>query len=95
MNIWMILCYIDDIFIFLKNMANHENHVRLVLEKLREVGIYAKLEGENMLKYAKKYSHTCNHNHIYGINMKKPIQFFKNFHYEAMVHSIEFIISYT
>jgi hypothetical protein len=27
-----------------------------------------------MVKYAKKISHTNNHNHIYGINMKKPIQ---------------------
>jgi len=76
-------------------MANNENHVHLVLEKFQEVGIYAKLEGENMVKYAKIYIHTCSHNHIYGINMKKPIQIFLNFHYEAMVHSIEFIINYT
>jgi len=24
-----------------------------------------------MVKYAKKNSHTCNHSHTYGINMKK------------------------
>jgi len=42
-----------------------------------------------------KNSHTCSHNHIYGINMKKPIQNFLNFHYEAIVHSIEFIVTYT
>jgi hypothetical protein len=28
-----VVYYIDDIFIFSKNMANHECHVRLVLEK--------------------------------------------------------------
>ncbi len=39
-----VVCYIDDIFIFSKNMADHEHHVRLVLEKLQEVGHNAKLE---------------------------------------------------
>jgi hypothetical protein len=29
-----VVCYIDDIFIFSKNMANHERHVCLVLKKL-------------------------------------------------------------
>jgi hypothetical protein len=38
-----VVYYIDDIFIFSKNMANHECHVRLVLEKFWEVSIYAKL----------------------------------------------------
>jgi hypothetical protein len=36
--------YIDDIFIFSKNMEDHECHVNLVLEKFREVGLYVKLE---------------------------------------------------
>ncbi len=39
-----VVYYIDDIPIFSKNMANHERHVRFVLEKLWEVGLYAKLE---------------------------------------------------
>jgi hypothetical protein len=39
-----VVCYINDILIFLKNMVHHERHVRLVLEKFQEVGIYAKLE---------------------------------------------------
>jgi hypothetical protein len=29
-----MVCYIDDIFIFSKNMENYECHVHLVLEKL-------------------------------------------------------------
>jgi hypothetical protein len=37
-----VVCYIDDILIFSKNMVDYEHHVCLVLEKLREV--YAKLE---------------------------------------------------
>ncbi len=50
----MFLCYINDILIFSKNMADNESHVCLILEKLREVGIDAKLEGESMVKCAKK-----------------------------------------
>jgi hypothetical protein len=30
-----VVCYINDILIFLKNMVDHEHHVCLVLEKLR------------------------------------------------------------
>jgi hypothetical protein len=29
-----LVCYIDDIFIFSKNMADHEHHVHFVLKKL-------------------------------------------------------------
>ena len=39
-----IVIYLDDILIFSKNEEDHEKHVRLVLEKLRERGLYAKLE---------------------------------------------------
>jgi hypothetical protein len=39
-----VVYYSDGILIFSKNMANHEHHVRLVLEKLRKVGFYSKLE---------------------------------------------------
>jgi hypothetical protein len=36
--------YINDILIFSKNMEDHEHHVRLVLEKLQEVELNAKLK---------------------------------------------------
>jgi hypothetical protein len=39
-----VVCYIDDIFIFSNNMEDRECHVRLVLKKLWEVGLYTKLE---------------------------------------------------
>ena len=39
-----VVIYLDDILIFSKNEGEHEKHVRLVLEKLRERGLYAKLE---------------------------------------------------
>jgi hypothetical protein len=40
----IMVYFITNILIFSKNMANHEHHVHLVLEKLRKVNLYAKLE---------------------------------------------------
>ena len=39
-----MVIYLDDILIFSKNQEERESHVRLVLNKLREKGLYAKLE---------------------------------------------------
>lgn len=39
-----VIIYIDDILIFSKNEKEHKEHVCLVLQKLREIGLYAKLE---------------------------------------------------
>jgi type IV secretory pathway VirB4 component len=39
-----VVYYINDILIFAKNMEDHERHVRMVLKKLQEVELYAKLE---------------------------------------------------
>jgi len=39
-----VVCYIDDIFIFSKNMEDHELHVDMVLKELHKVKLYAKLE---------------------------------------------------
>jgi hypothetical protein len=39
-----VIYYINDIFIFFKNMEDHEHCICLVLEKIQEVGFYAKLE---------------------------------------------------
>jgi hypothetical protein len=36
--------YIDDIFIFSNNIEDHERHIHIVLEKLRKVRLYTKLE---------------------------------------------------
>jgi hypothetical protein len=48
-----------------------------------------------MVKYVKKVITHVITVAFYGINMKKPIQNLFNFHYETMVHSIEFMVSYT
>jgi hypothetical protein len=39
-----VVCYLDDILIYSKNIEEHEEHVKLVLQKLREKGLYAKAE---------------------------------------------------
>jgi len=39
-----VVVYLDDILIFSKNQEDHDKHVRLVLAKLREHSLYAKLE---------------------------------------------------
>ena len=39
-----VVIYLDGILIFFKNREEHEKHVRHVLEKLDERGLYAKLE---------------------------------------------------
>ena len=39
-----VVCYLDDIFIYSKNIEEHEIHVRQVLQKLRDAGLYAKME---------------------------------------------------
>ena len=38
------MAYLDDILIFSQDVVSHTTHVRLVLTKLREHGLYAKLE---------------------------------------------------
>ena len=39
-----VVIYLDDILIFSSNLNEHTHHVRLVLTKLREYGLYAKSE---------------------------------------------------
>jgi hypothetical protein len=39
-----MVCYINDIFIFSKNVEDHKQHVCLILDKLKEVEFYAKLK---------------------------------------------------
>ena len=38
-----VVVFIDDILVYLKNEEEHKEHLRLVLEKLREHQLYAKL----------------------------------------------------
>jgi hypothetical protein len=39
-----VVCYINDILNFSKNKKDYEKHVRMILQKLCNIGIYAKLE---------------------------------------------------
>ena len=46
-----LIIYMDDLLVYSKTQEEHDSHVLLVLKRLREHGIYAKL---------KKYSFDCN-----------------------------------
>jgi hypothetical protein len=39
-----VVCYLNDILIFSKNLEEHKRHVHLVLQELRDAGLYAKLK---------------------------------------------------
>ena len=39
-----VVCYLDDTMIYSKDIKQHEEHVQLVVDKLRSVGLYAKLK---------------------------------------------------
>ena len=39
-----VIVFIDDILVYSKNEEDHKEHLRLVLGKLREHQLYAKLE---------------------------------------------------
>jgi hypothetical protein len=40
----LVVIYLDNILIYSRNEEEHVHHIRLVLEKLREQGLYAKQE---------------------------------------------------
>jgi hypothetical protein len=37
------MVFIDDILVYLKSMKEHEEHLRIVLQRLREHQLYAKI----------------------------------------------------
>ena len=39
-----LIIYLDDLLIYSKTQEEHDSHVLLVLKRLREHGLYAKLE---------------------------------------------------
>jgi hypothetical protein len=39
-----VVCYLDDTLVFSKNEKDYDKYVRIILQKLRDTGLYAKLE---------------------------------------------------
>lgn len=39
-----VVIYLDDVLVYSNNLKEHEKHVKMVLQKLRDVNLYAKLE---------------------------------------------------
>uniref|UniRef100_A0A803T7I9 Gypsy retrotransposon integrase-like protein 1 n=1 Tax=Anolis carolinensis TaxID=28377 RepID=A0A803T7I9_ANOCA len=39
-----LIIYLDDFLVFSRSQSEHENHVKMVLQRLRDHGLYAKLE---------------------------------------------------
>lgn len=39
-----IIIYLDNILVYLKDQEKHNEYIKLILEKLREVNLYTKLE---------------------------------------------------
>ena len=39
-----LIIYLDDLLVYSKTQEEHDSHVQLVLKRLREHGLYAKLE---------------------------------------------------
>ena len=55
-----VIIYIDDILIYSNNQEEHDQHVKIVLECLREHGLFAKLEkcsfDEDSVEFLRVYS---------------------------------------
>jgi hypothetical protein len=61
-----VVVFIDDIFIFSKNEEDHDEHLRVVLQKLRENQLYAKLSKcEFWLKEVSFLGHIISEGRIY------------------------------
>jgi hypothetical protein len=97
-----ILAHQLEVFSLQKEIEMSHNLIWLLLNEPKSPKIITKgvkrkeiLLSESMVKYAKKKYPPCSHNHNYGINMENPIPNFLNFHYEAMVQSIKFMVNFT
>jgi hypothetical protein len=61
-----VVVFIDDILIFSKNEEEHDEHLRLILQKLRENQLYAKLSKcESWLKEVLFLGHIISEGGIY------------------------------
>ena len=52
-----LIIYLDDLLVYSKTKEEHDSHILLVLKRLREHDLYAKLE---------KFSFGCNHVEFLG-----------------------------
>ena len=61
------MVFIDDILVYSKNAQEHEQHMRIVMETLREKNLYAKLSKCDF--WLKKFSFLCHIVSVEGIRV--------------------------
>jgi hypothetical protein len=65
-----VVVFIDDILVYSRNEEEHEEHLRLVLQKLRVKQLYAKLSKcEFWLKEVSFLGHVMSHPEIFNFRM--------------------------
>ena len=64
-----VIVYLDDIVVYSSTMEEHQHHLRLVFEKLREHQLYVKRE-KCASAQQQKLSWTCNRSRV-GMEEKK------------------------
>lgn len=62
---WFIIVFIDDILIYSRDKEQHDEHHNIVLQTLRQEGLYAKIQEVRILAQLNWFSWTCGYRRWY------------------------------